>query len=808
MGLAVIFASGRRSLKLWVYSKERRIFEGEIKLRRGRIFRLLSPALENPLPRRALVKFLRPLEVVVPGGSEPFVGRALSEEGITFREAEMCMPCLHRGRLSFLGDGYILLHGRRSCTECAAEELRRELSFRGYSRKTFRRFLKLLLRYRDFDRVLKILDARVDPTREELSLYDVVEAEAGEGRSVAELDINPEFKRLLLKRGITRLMPVQEAALESGLLAGESLLVVSATASGKTLIGELAGVESALRGKRFLFLVPLVAIANQKYQDFKIYRELGLRVAIRVGMSRVRDREELVVADSDLSRASIIVGTYEGMDVLLRRGRRRELGEVGVVVIDELHMLGEAQRGAEIDGLIARLRRAFPEAQFICLSATVGNAPQIAEHYSLKPVIYTSRPVPLERHLIFLRSEAEKRSAIAKLIKRESAEVSSRGFRGQTIVFTNSRFKSASLAGFLRNRGIRAQSYHAGLTYARRKRIEQAFMHGELEGIVTTAALGAGVDFPASQVVFETLSMGNRWLSVAEFHQMLGRAGRPGYHDRGRVVLLVELGRRHLFSSRESEEEVAFRLLNGSIEGVEVNAEEEEIMEQVLANLCTFPAHAAAEASEGMLCYGGEFRHWVEKLEELGLVSGGKPTKLGRIAASHFLLPGEARMMAENAATPPLELLARLLPFTNAYVSPALKSRLEESYRTRVSAKYFDAVGIIFEEPKQEFQEVLNLVKDEFLACECRAFPYCDHPTEELAKKVVLLRKAGKNSKDIARMLGACKMLVYSGDVFNWLESAVRKLEAMERVYLLMGERGNAKLARELRLGVEMPKGV
>ncbi len=802
MGIAVIFATSKRRLRLWIHSNKKRILEGEIKLRQGRVHHLLSQRFHNPMPRKALVKLLSSVKCIIPRGSESFVKEALTDAGIAFSEAEICIPCLHRGKLSFLESNAVHLHGSRVCPECAAEELKRELSFRGYSEKTSRRFLKLLLRCRDFEHVLKVLDGRADTLSEELSLYDVVPGEAGEGRSVEELEISGELKRLLAKRGITRLMPVQEAALRSGLLEGEDLLVVSATASGKTLIGELAGVERALRGERFLFLVPLVAIANQKYRDFKAYEELGLKVAIRVGMSRIKEREELVVVDGDVRGADIIVGTYEGVDALLRRGRRRELGRVGVVVIDELHMLAEEERGAEIDGLIARLRTAFPGAQLLCLSATVGNAVQLAEHYSLKPVVYNARPVALERHLLLLRSEEEKRAAIVKLVRRESEYISSNGCRGQSMVFTNSRLRASRLAAYLRSRGIRARSYHAGLNYVQRRRIEEAFLRGELECVVTTAALGAGVDFPASQVIFETLAMGNRWLSVAEFHQMLGRAGRPGYHDRGRVVLLAELGRK-LLSSRESEDEVAMTLLSGSVESVEVPATEDELLAQMLANLCTFSGEEARRASEAMLCYSGEFERRLEKLEALGLVREGRPTMLGRIAAEHFLLPEEAKTLAEGASSPPLELLARVLPFTSAYAAPSLKARLEESYHTRVSARYFDAVGIIFEEPRREFEEVLNVVREAFLACSCREFPYCGHGEQELAKRVVLLRREGKSTKEIAKALGAYRMLVYSGDVFNYLESAVRKLEAMERIYLLKGEKRNAELARKLRQSIE-----
>ena len=208
MSTAIIFASSRRSLRLWILSNNKRILEGDIKLRQGRVHHLLSPRLKNPLPRKALAKLLSSVECVIPKGSEPFVGEALAEAGITFREAELCIPCLNRGRVSFLKSKAVRLHGSRVCMECAAEELRRELSFRGYSSKTFRRFLKLLLRSRDFEQVLKLLDARTDVTSEELSLYDVIKAEVREGRSIEELGISPEFKRLLLKRGIKRLMPV------------------------------------------------------------------------------------------------------------------------------------------------------------------------------------------------------------------------------------------------------------------------------------------------------------------------------------------------------------------------------------------------------------------------------------------------------------------------------------------------------------------------------------------------------------------------------------------------------------------------
>ncbi|GAF90424.1 unnamed protein product, partial [marine sediment metagenome] len=192
-----------------------------------------------------------------------------------------------------------------------------------------------------------------------LTLYDHV-AGGGDDKkipvSMDQLEIPENFKAILKKQG-SHLLPVQALAVDAGLLFGENLLVVSATASGKTLIGELAGIPRALEGGKFLYLSPLVALANQKYRDFqKRYANLGLKVSIRVGMSRIKAREELSLPDGKVQDADIIVGTYEGLDFLLRADRASELGNLATVVVDEIHMLGDKERGPRLKGLIQRLR--------------------------------------------------------------------------------------------------------------------------------------------------------------------------------------------------------------------------------------------------------------------------------------------------------------------------------------------------------------------------------------------------------------------------------------------------------------------
>ena len=87
--------------------------------------------------------------------------------------------------------------------------------------------------------------------------------------TTASIDELPLPRQFVEASGVTQLMPAQQLAVEAGLLRGKDLLVVAATASGKTFIGEMAGIKNYLEGRgRTLFLVPLVALANQKYERF------------------------------------------------------------------------------------------------------------------------------------------------------------------------------------------------------------------------------------------------------------------------------------------------------------------------------------------------------------------------------------------------------------------------------------------------------------------------------------------------------------------------------------------------------------
>jgi len=421
---------------------------------------------------------------------------------------------------------------------------------------------------------------------------------------------------------------------------------VSATATGKTLVGEMTGIDRVLNGKgTMLFLVPLVALANQKHEDFE--EEYGdmVDVSIRVGASRVKDNGERFDPNAD-----VIVGTYEGIDHALRTGR--DLGDIGTVVIDEVHTLKEEERGHRLDGLISRLkhyceqreqeRRDYSGAQYIYLSATVGNPRELAEGLRANLVEFEERPIPIERHVTFA-DQQEKTRLENKLVRREFDSESSKGYRGQTIIFTNSRRRCHEIS---RKLEYESAAYHAGLDYGQRKAVERKFGNQDLGAVVTTAALAAGVDFPASQVIFDTLAMGIEWLSVQEFHQMLGRAGRPDYHDKGTVYVLVEPDTSYHSSMEMSEDEVAFKLLKGEMEDVRTVYDERAAVEETLANV-TVAGKGAKRLNDRML---GDVptKHALGKLLQYEFIDGFEPTDLGRTVTSHFLSPGDAFTMLDG----------------------------------------------------------------------------------------------------------------------------------------------------------------
>jgi len=212
--------------------------------------------------------------------------------------------------------------------------------------------------------------------------------------NVEDLPIPGVLKEFLVsKRGIRTLYPPQEEAVRAGLLNGENLLMVSATASGKTLLAEVAAVNNVLTNdKKTIITVPLKALAFEKLNDFKAYGELGIRVAASTGDYNSEDRW--------LDSYDVVITTYEKLDSLLRL-KPSWIWDVGQLIIDEIHYVNDEERGPIIESIVAKLRMLNLRPQLIGLSATIGNPEELAKWLNARLVKSDWRPVNLREGVYY-----------------------------------------------------------------------------------------------------------------------------------------------------------------------------------------------------------------------------------------------------------------------------------------------------------------------------------------------------------------------------------------------------------------------
>lgn len=771
------------------------------------------------IPRQPRFPFLTELKGMLRdfGVKDPVIVRA-------------CSSCIADSRLTMLNRQQVYqLEGQPVCYKCASRELGNRLQSMDIevSKKAYGSLETMLRRLRSVEKVASFLSSQFRPSQNPaMTLYDQVQAvkEPEEKIAVNTLPIPSEFIDVLQKYGIEYLLPIQVKAIAAGLLEGKSLLAVSDTTSGKSLVGELAGLKTAMEGKTYIYLSPLVALANQKYHEYREkYEALGLRVAIRVGMSSIDVGEEaLVIVDDDVVDADIIVASYEGFDYLLRSGKAEKFAEVGVVVIDEIQMVADEDRGPELDGLIIRLRTLFPKAQLVALSATVGNPKELAHDLQLAPVILPGRPVPLQRHLIMVLTEPDKLRMIADISRAEYKQKSSFGFRGQTIIFTNSRRSTHSIANELQKQRISARAYHAGMTYPQRHKIEETFAAGKIAAVVTTAALAAGVDFPASTVIFQSLMMGTKTLSVGELTQMLGRAGRLGKHDSGKAVLLAEIGRRYFGDERKTEEEVALDLLNNPIEAVRPEATFEQSVDQLSATLSCFDQISRKRLENSyqrLLSRTVSFDEGMRFLKRHGLAAQSgqnmMPTELGRAAAISYFSASNVAAIQEYSYDKADELSVRLEPIRNMYLSPRLQSEIERALRTRFATRLFAGAVLDLMSTRRSRRLarlprwVLNQFSKwtmDFFNCRCKENPFCDCGIWNVSRAVLELRYQGLTPSQInSTFLQEYELFVYPGDIFGFLDNQVHILQGIQRVAEVVGRYELAEHAGQVIERIEHP---
>ena len=396
---------------------------------------------------------------------------------------------------------------------------------------------------------------------------------------VADLPGVPEWLPDHLRDdGIEELYPPQAEAVEAGVTEGENLVASIPTASGKTLIAELAMLSSVARGGKALYIVPLRALASEKQADFEEFEQYGLDIGVSTGNY---ESEGGWLADKD-----IVVATSEKVDSLVRNDAPW-IEDLTCVVTDEVHLVDDGERGPTLEVTLAKLRRLNPDLQTVALSATIGNAEALAEWLDARLVDSDWRPIDLQKGVhygqaLHLEDGSQQRLSVQNNEKQTAAIVrDTLEDDGSTLVFVNSRRNAEAAAGRLANtvrphltaeerdqladiaEEIRdvsdtetsddladavadgAAFHHAGLSRGHRELVEDAFRDRLVKVVCATPTLAAGVNTPSRRVVvrdwrrYDGSAGGMAPLSVLEVHQMMGRAGRPGLDPYGEAVLIA-----------------------------------------------------------------------------------------------------------------------------------------------------------------------------------------------------------------------------------------------------------------------------
>ncbi len=202
----------------------------------------------------------------------------------------------------------------------------------------------------------------------------------------------------ILEKEIDELRPCQEKAIKQGLFENKNFVICTPTASGKTLIAEMISSKKILESYgKAVYIVPLKALATEKYHDFKNRYGHLFRIALAIG--------ELDEADPYLQDYDMIVCTSEKLDSLIRH-QAGWLKDVATVIVDEIHLLNDIGRGPTLEILITMLRKLLKKVQIVGLSATIGNPGDIASWLNAELVTDGWRPVPLYKG-IYLNGNVE-----------------------------------------------------------------------------------------------------------------------------------------------------------------------------------------------------------------------------------------------------------------------------------------------------------------------------------------------------------------------------------------------------------------
>jgi helicase len=422
------------------------------------------------------------------------------------------------------------------------------------------------------------------------------------------------LQKTLSEIGYDSFYPIQEQAISNGLLKGKNLLITSPTASGKTLIAIMAALKKIEKKEKVIYMTPLRSLATEKYHDFlelnstnfindKNSTTITKNPNIKGSSSKKEKgtkKKNFIVklamgnydsSGNDLLNANIVILTNEKLDALIRNDSEL-LSNVGLFVIDEIHLIGDKDRGPTLEMMLTKIKRFYQEAQILALSATVSNAKDISYWLDCKLIENNWRPTKLIEG-VYDNGKVRMNNNTSIKIKADynfpsisvAIAIDSLERGGQSIIFAETRKRAVSLAtksveGVFRlldkDQKDRAQKlslriskisddtditknlislvskgvgfHHAGLNQSIREIIEDSFKQGIIKLLVATPTLAAGVNLPARRVVLSSILRydydigANVPISILEYKQFCGRAGRPKYDTFGEAIIIPESG--------------------------------------------------------------------------------------------------------------------------------------------------------------------------------------------------------------------------------------------------------------------------
>ena len=412
---------------------------------------------------------------------------------------------------------------------------------------------------------------------------------------IEKLDLDPKVIDFLKSEGYEELFEPQEQSVKAGLFdEKKNFLITIPTASGKTLIAMLAILSHLSKHKtKVVYLTPLRALTSEKFEEFKKLEKLNLGRKIKIALSTGDSKEK----KEKLEDADVIFLTNESMDANLVF-QKDWIYDIGLVVSDEIHLIGDNTRGPTLEIILTRFKSGFigkNPPKIIGLSATISNSNELADWLNCELVESTFRRVPLSeavysRHIITNQDREETEGNLAKN-RQESRHpkawiglgLDTVAEKHQCLIFAMTRKNAvawAKEAGLdvvkelkpnqkkelekISKKILPKEDYdntkltselaktvkngtafhHAGLDQRCRTIIENAFKNRHIKLLTATPTLAAGVNLPARRVVIPSVmrytNNGLEKISILEYKQMCGRAGRPQYDDMGESIIIAK----------------------------------------------------------------------------------------------------------------------------------------------------------------------------------------------------------------------------------------------------------------------------